>query len=87
MARADGDNGHVKDYEVYLSDDATTWAAPVAKGSFDSEANAETINFTKPVTARYLKFVALNEQYDRAYATIAELEGIEAKPMILNAKN
>ncbi|HEV2695212.1 MAG TPA: glycoside hydrolase family 2 TIM barrel-domain containing protein [Verrucomicrobiae bacterium] len=80
-ARTDGDNGHIKDYEVYLSDDAQTWNAPVAKGSFNPDASIETIRFAKPVTARYLKFVALNEQNDHAYAAVGELEPIEIKSL------
>ncbi len=73
-ARADGDNGHVKNYEVYVSDDGQTWNTPVAKGSINREANVETIQLAKPVTARYLKFVILSEQHGRAIASVAELE-------------
>ena len=36
-ARTDGDNGHVKDYEVYASNDAKAWGTPVARGSFDAD--------------------------------------------------
>jgi beta-galactosidase len=79
-ARMDGDNGHIKDYEVYVSDDGQTWNTPVAKGRFDRDAEAETIHFAKAINARYLKFVALNEQNGRNFATIAELELIAAKP-------
>ena len=77
-ARVDGENGHVKDYEVYLSKDAKTWNSPVAKGSFSRDADAETVRLAKPVRARYLKFVALSEQNGHAYASVAELEAIEA---------
>jgi beta-galactosidase len=77
-ARVDGENGHVKDYEVYLSNDDKNWNAPVAKGTISRDADAETIKFKSPVHARYLKFIALNEQSGRAFATVAELEAIEA---------
>jgi beta-galactosidase len=73
-ARADGENGHVKDYEIYVSSDAKTWNSPVAKGKIDRDSGVETIRFAKPVAGRYVKFVALNEQYGRAFASIAELQ-------------
>lgn len=77
-ARVDGDNGHIKDYEIYVSNDAKEWGQPVAHGRFDPDHPVETIQLLHPVTARYLKFVALSEQNGRAFATIAELELIEA---------
>ena len=78
-ARKDMDNGHVKDYEIYLSDDPKTWGAPAAKGTFRRNAAEQTIRLPKPVAARYLKFVALNEQSGRSFATVAELDVTEAK--------
>ena len=73
-------NGHVKDYEVHLSEDAQMWNAPVAKGSFNPEASGETIHFEKPVTARYLKLMILNGQHGRPFAGVAGLEIQVAKP-------
>jgi beta-galactosidase len=73
-ARADGDNGHVKDYELYASNDGQTWGDPVARGRFPRDRSEETIQLARPVTARYLKFVILSEQRGRAFATVAELE-------------
>ena len=78
-ARVDSENGHVKDYEVYLSNDGKEWNSPAAKGRIAADADAETVRFPKPVLARYLKFVALSEQKGRAFASIAELEIIPGK--------
>ena len=77
-ARIDGDNGHVKDYEVYVSDDGQNWQTPVIQGRIPRDAEAATIRFPQPQTARYVKFVALCEQNGRPYISIAELEAIEA---------
>ena len=77
-ARADGENGHVKDYEIYLSNDGKAWNSPAATGSFRRGADAETIHFANPIEARYLKFVVLSEQRGRSFASVAELEVIEA---------
>ena len=77
-ARVDGENGHVRDYEIYLSDDGKDWSSPAAKGRIRRDADAETIHFPAPIKARYLKFVVLSEQQGRPFASIAELELIEA---------
>jgi len=79
-ARTDKDNGHVKDYEVYLSNDGQTWGAPAAKGRIARETTEETIQLRKPVNARYLKFVILSEQNDQPFAAVGELEILPATP-------
>jgi beta-galactosidase len=77
-ARRDMDHGHVKDYEVYLSRDGTTWGEPVARGTFPKGALRQTIRLSEPISGRFLKFVALSEQSGGPYATAAELNVIEA---------
>ena len=78
-ARKDMENGHVRDYEIYLSDNPSDWGTPAAKGRIRRNAEEETIRLSQPVKARYLKFVALSEQSGQPYATVAELEVEEAK--------
>jgi len=79
IARYGNDNGHVRDYEIYLSKDNENWGEPVLKGLISRDAQDETFELPKPTKARYLKFVALSEQRRQPFATIAELEVIEAK--------
>ncbi|MGC3956971.1 MAG: glycoside hydrolase family 2 TIM barrel-domain containing protein [Verrucomicrobiota bacterium] len=78
LARADGENGHVKDYEVYLSKDGQEWGRPVAKGQIARDKDEETISLSQSAPSRYLKFVMLSEHGGRAFATVAELEAFEA---------
>ena len=78
-ARKEMANGHVRDYEIYLSDNPQEWGSPAAKGRFRRNAEEETIRLSQPVKARYLKFVALSEQSGQPFATIAELDVEEAK--------
>ena len=78
VARADSENGHVKDYEIYLSGDGLEWGKPAAKGSFRSDASDEVVQLRKIIRARYVKFVALSEQNGQPFATVAELDAIEA---------
>jgi hypothetical protein len=50
----------------------------VAKGRIARDADEELIQLSRPVMARYLKFVVLSEQNGRAFATIGEPEALEA---------
>jgi beta-galactosidase len=72
-------NGRVKDYELYLSTDGKQWGQPVAKGAFKNGGNEQTIKLAKPATARYLKLVALSETSGQKFASVAELDVVEAK--------
>jgi beta-galactosidase len=72
--RADSQNGRVGDYELYLSDDGNTWGQPAAKGRFTGRPGNRTIQLPAPVTARFMRFVALSEAGGADYASIAELD-------------
>lgn len=73
-ARIGNENGHVKDYELYASNDPQTWGDPVARGSFSNDHLEETIQLAHTVRARYLKFVILSEQHGHPFGSVAELE-------------
>lgn len=77
VAREDRSEGRVRAYEIYTSESGDEWGEPVAAGAFPKDQLDVTVTFP-PVTARYLKFVALSEQNGRPVASIAELEPIEA---------
>ncbi len=77
--RSDSQNGRVRDYEVYFSDDGKTWGQPAAKGTFNRRAGERTIQLSAPVTARYMRFVALSEMSGADYATVAELAIVSPK--------
>ncbi|MFN2167735.1 MAG: discoidin domain-containing protein, partial [Anaerolineae bacterium] len=78
VARMDMANGHVRDYEIYLSRDGQNWGEPAIKGRIPAEADEERIKLPAPVKARYLKLVVLNAQRNQPYATVAELSVVEA---------
>ena len=74
LPRQDGsDNGTIADYELYISEDPTTWGPTVAKGSFAANREPKSLTFA-PHLGRYLRFVALREIGDRPYTSIAELD-------------
>lgn len=78
--RADMTNGRVRDYEIYLSGDGKTWGEPAAKGRLGRPAGEHTIQLSSPVAARFMRFVALSEVNNQAYASIAELAVVPAGP-------
>jgi hypothetical protein len=78
VARSDSENGHVRDYEIYLSKDGQNWGEAATKGRIPSDSAKELIRLPQPVKARYLKFVVLSEQQNQPFATVAELGAVEA---------
>jgi beta-galactosidase len=72
-------NGRVGDYEIYLSNDPQNWGEPALKGRFANSTERQTARLPQPVTARYLRFVALNEVTGQAFASVAEITIIPAE--------
>lgn len=73
--RREGSNGSVADYEFLVSQDGAAWTR-AAHGTFGNiEANpvSQTVTLPAPIAARYVRFVALKEVRDRAWASCAEL--------------
>jgi len=77
--RANMTNGRVRDYEIFLSEDGKTWGEPAAKGQFRGRSLEHTVRLPSPVTARFMRFVALSEVSGQAYASVAELSIIPAQ--------
>jgi alpha-L-fucosidase len=68
--------GLVVKYEVYAGKAPNRWGQPVAKGEFGNIRNnplPQTIRFEKPVSARYLRFVA-TETVDSEPMAVAEID-------------
>ena len=79
LARQDGNqNGMVKAYEVYLSNDGKTWGTAVATGTFKNTTSLQVATLKTPTKGRYLKFVAKSEMNDNAWTSAAEI-GIQAE--------
>lgn len=70
--RQNGENGRVKEYEVFVSVDGKEWGDPVAKGAFERGAKAQRVEFKTPVKARYIRFKALSSQNGQDFASGAE---------------
>jgi len=75
LPRQDGNpNGQIAEFEVYVSRDGENWGEAVAKGTWDARPVERTIEFSSPVIARFIKFVARREIRGKQFACIAELD-------------
>lgn len=76
LPRQDGCTvGNIDRYAFYVSNDGQTWGDPAAQGEFGNiKANPvqQKVMFTKPVKARYFKFVALHSA-DTGCIAVAEI--------------
>lgn len=80
-ARQDGDNGKIKEYEIYFSNHLRSWGSPAAKGELSNTTALQTILISSKPEARYMKLIAKSEVNGRAWASAAEL-GIEASEIV-----
>jgi len=73
LPRQDGnENGTIKDYEFYVSDDGKDFGQPVKKGTFESGSDKKTVTFD-PVKCRFIKLKALSEVNGEAWTSAAEI--------------
>lgn len=74
VPRVDMDNGWIKDYELYLSNDLNTWGKAAAQGTFEANSSEKFVKLPHLVRARYFRFVAKSEAHGRNYASAAEFD-------------
>ena len=72
--RTDGQNGRIRDYELYFSDDPENWGEVDATGVFENTSAPQKVTFQSPLVGRYLRLVALSEVNGNAWASAAEFE-------------
>jgi beta-galactosidase len=70
--RTDSENGRIKAYQLFFSQDGKEWGEPI-EGTFNNSSAAQTVGLKAPVEARYFKLVALSEAHGRPWASAAEL--------------
>jgi len=74
--RDDSENGTIKDYEFYVSDDGQDFGQPVAKGTFENSKEKKTVTFDAK-KCRFIKLKALSEVNDQAWTSAAEIGVIQ----------
>lgn len=72
LTRQDGENGRIREYELYISDDTASWGTPVMTGAFVNTPAPQTIEINPPVTGRFFRLVALSEVNGNPWASAAE---------------
>jgi hypothetical protein len=74
LPRQDMARGRITEAEIYCSSDPAHWGQPMAKAKWRNSADAQTLKFSRPTKARYLKLVATREQSGQPFVAIAELD-------------
>ncbi|AQT69362.1 Beta-galactosidase [Anaerohalosphaera lusitana] len=73
LPRQGNTNGHIREYEFYVSDDGKSWGDPIAKGRFGKGSGRKEVKFDDAVSGRFIKLVSLSEQSGSYYTSLAEL--------------
>ena len=71
--RADGSNGRIADFDLFLSNDPNNFGAPVLSGTVPDQGTIQTIALPTPKTARYLRIVVKSERSGQGLASLGEL--------------
>ena len=74
LPRPDCQNGTIKDYEFYVSENDKKFGRPVAKGTFRRSLSVTTVRLRAKKTGRYAKLVALSEIAGKPWTSIARLQ-------------
>jgi hypothetical protein len=72
--RQNGQNGWIKDYELYFTEDLNDWGTADTIGVFAATPEPHKVTFSTPVTGRYFRLVALSEVNGNPWASAAEFE-------------
>jgi hypothetical protein len=68
----DSQNGMIKDYEFYISDDGNDFGQPVKSGTFENSKEKKTVAFDAK-KCRFIKLKSLSEVNDQPWASAAEI--------------
>lgn len=72
LTRQDGENGRIKEYELYISEDNVDWGEPVKTGEFVNTSAPQTITLDEPAVGQYFRLLALSEVNGNPWASAAE---------------
>lgn len=72
----DSENGTIKDYEFYVSNDGQDYGQPVAKGAFENSKVLKSVTFP-PQQCRFIRLKALSEVNGEAWTSAAEIGVIQ----------
>ncbi|MCF8295726.1 MAG: discoidin domain-containing protein [Bacteroidales bacterium] len=76
LNRQDGENGRIKEYELYLSDTLNVWPDVLSAGQWINTSAPQTITFSDKPIGRYMRLVALSEVNGNPWASAAEISWV-----------
>jgi F5/8 type C domain-containing protein len=76
---AGSENGMIKDYEFYVSNNTDDWGTAVASGSWTAGKAEKQVSFDR-VLGQYVRLVALSEVNDGLWTSMAELNVLAVQP-------
>ncbi|MBN1489624.1 MAG: discoidin domain-containing protein [Phycisphaerae bacterium] len=80
LPRQDMSNGRIARCEIYVSTDGQSWGQPIARETWPDTNKRQSVRFAPPVTARYIKLVAIEEVRGKSYTSLAEIDVLLAEP-------
>jgi len=63
---------------VYVSEDGKNWGEPIAVGNFQKGRDKKKITFGKIQKAKFIRFVAVSGFDGQIFASVAELDVVQA---------
>jgi len=72
LPRPSGENGRIKKYELFVSDDYNDYGPPVATGEWENSAAPQTVTLKNTKSGQYWKLIALSEVNGNIWASAAE---------------
>ncbi len=74
LPRQDMANGRIAKFEVYASQDQEKWGSPIVQGQWPNSKAWQEVRFSRRISARYIKIVALSEVKGQGFSAMAELD-------------
>lgn len=84
--RQDGENGRIKDYELYITDNPFDWGTPVSTGEFVNTAAPQYLYFENGINGRYFRLIALSEVNGNDWASVAEFSFVGCNDLTYGAE-
>ncbi len=72
LPRQDGENGNIKTYRLYITEDTLNWGTPVKTGTWENSSAPKTVILDTAKVGRYFRLVALSEVNGNPWASAAE---------------
>lgn len=73
LPRKSSSNGRIKDYQIFISNDAAAWGEPAAQGRWPNQTTQQIVKPAAPVSGKYVRLLALSEVNGNPWASAAEI--------------